>query len=85
MNFTNVGYYLNEGFKYGSRACCGAGPYKGIPCYRAISSVCANASEYVFWDFAHPTQALNVVLATKLWSGSFPDVVPTNLEHLFSL
>ncbi|MCO5576394.1 hypothetical protein L7F22_030204 [Adiantum nelumboides] len=76
---------VEYGFKYAAEACCGAGPHKGLPCYRAISSVCANASEYLFWDFAHPTEALNTLLANKYWRGAYPEVSSMNLQEMFAL
>lgn len=90
LNAFDVIYAIIEnpvahGFEYGSIACCGAGPYRGVPCYQAISSVCENASQYVFWDFAHPTQAINAVIANKFWAGSPPDVSPINVQQLAAL
>lgn len=74
------------GIIYGSTACCGTGLYRGLPCYNSdVSTVCVNASEYVFWDFAHPTQTVNEILANRFWAGSPPDVMPMNVLQLSGL
>jgi hypothetical protein len=74
------------GFVYGLEPCCSTGPLGGAPlCNEVLSSICANASQHVFWDFAHPTQATNELVAHRLWSGSPPDVFPINLQQLSML
>lgn len=71
------------GFVYGHQACCGAGPYGGVPCLsKSFTKVCKNTSEYVFWDMAHPTSAFNTLVANTFWAGEPPDVLPFNLLHL---
>jgi phospholipase/lecithinase/hemolysin len=47
--------------------------------------LCGNASEYVFFDFAHPSERANQQLAELMWSGT-PDITtPYNLKALFEL
>ncbi|KAE8077002.1 hypothetical protein FH972_015612 [Carpinus fangiana] len=78
------------GFKEGRIACCGSGPYRGINSCGGKRSVerfelCGNASEYVFFDFAHPSERANQQLAELMWSGT-PDITtPYNLKALFEL
>ncbi|PPD72614.1 hypothetical protein GOBAR_DD30474 [Gossypium barbadense] len=54
------------------RACCGTGLLEtSILCNQHSIGTCSNASQYVFWDGFHPTEAANQILADKLFkSGS---------------
>ncbi|MCO5583187.1 hypothetical protein L7F22_037095 [Adiantum nelumboides] len=72
------------GFKNTTFACCGSGRFNAWPTcsVRGLFKVCDDASKYVFWDFVHPTTAVNKLAAVKFWSGSFPDVSPYNLKQL---
>lgn len=72
------------GFEVASTSCCGSGKYNGLPTCGLlnVSFVCTDASKYVFWDFVHPTAAVNKIVADRFWSGSFPDVNPLNLRSL---
>lgn len=66
--------------------CCSTGPLGGLPlCNTYISSICKDASKYVFWDFAHPTQRINMILAKRFFVGSPPDVQPINIQDLSKL
>ncbi|KAK2987357.1 hypothetical protein RJ640_023658, partial [Escallonia rubra] len=76
------------GLKEGKGACCGSGPYRGINSCggkRGISEykLCANASEYVFFDSNHPTEAANYQVAKLIWSGNRTISWPYNLKKLF--
>ncbi|XP_058215585.1 GDSL esterase/lipase At5g45960-like [Rhododendron vialii] len=47
---------FDYGFTEVSKGCCGTGLYEiGILCNQT-TPVCADASKYVFWDAAHPTE-----------------------------
>lgn len=72
------------GFENVNTACCGSGRYGGLPTcgFRNVSVVCEDASKYVFWDFVHPTAAMNKIAAHQFWTGSFPEVNPFNLKEL---
>ncbi|KAK2970479.1 hypothetical protein RJ640_023662 [Escallonia rubra] len=77
-------YGLNEG----KSACCGLGPYRGINSCggkRRIAEykLCTNASEYVFFDSGHPTEAANDQIAKLIWSGNRTIAWPYNLKKLF--
>lgn len=51
------------GFEETSRGCCGSGLVEmGSMCNR-MSSLCSDASKYMFWDCVHPTQAVYQFLA----------------------
>lgn len=56
-----------NGFKEARRACCGTGRVEtAILCNKYSPGTCANASEYVFFDSVHPSQAANQILANGL-------------------
>ena len=55
------------GFFEARKACCGTGLLEtSILCNHKSIGTCANASEYVFWDGFHPSEAANKVLADDL-------------------
>ncbi|CAI8596132.1 unnamed protein product [Vicia faba] len=55
------------GFFESRRACCGTGLLEvAIFCNRISVGTCTNASEYVFWDSFHPTEATNKYLIDYL-------------------
>nr|XP_023887254.1 GDSL esterase/lipase 1-like [Quercus suber] len=77
------------GFMEGKIACCGSGPYRGLPSCggkRSVGSeyeICGKTSDYVFFDAAHPTEKAYQQLSELIWSGA-PNVVgPYNLKTLF--
>ena len=56
-----------NGFFEARKACCGTGLIEvSILCNKKSIGTCANASEYVFWDGFHPSEAANKVLADEL-------------------
>ncbi|XP_059456465.1 GDSL esterase/lipase 1-like [Corylus avellana] len=78
---------LKYGFKEGKMACCGTGPYRGIPSCGGKRSVkeyelCGNASEYLFFDSAHPSEKANEQLAKLFWNGNLDVTWPYNLKAL---
>ncbi|KAH7444027.1 hypothetical protein KP509_02G061100 [Ceratopteris richardii] len=78
-----VTYPMKYGFLYGFQPCCGYTENRVIPvCNNRSTAVCEMAAEHVFWDFAHPTEAFNLVLARTFWEGSSPNVYPMNLQEL---
>ncbi|MCE0482411.1 hypothetical protein HAX54_041180 [Datura stramonium] len=57
----------DNGFFEARKACCGTGLLEtSILCNANSPGTCANASEYVFWDGFHPTEAANKVLSDDL-------------------
>ncbi|KAF3952618.1 hypothetical protein ACB098_11G157800 [Castanea mollissima] len=76
------------GFTEGKIACCGTGPYKGIPSCGGRKTVkeyelCENISDYVFFDSGHPTEKAYQQFAELLWSGTPNITGPYNLKTLF--
>lgn len=57
----------DNGFAEARRACCGTGVIEtAVLCNPRSIGTCANATQYVFWDSFHPTQAANELLASAL-------------------
>ncbi|XP_062104560.1 GDSL esterase/lipase At5g22810-like [Humulus lupulus] len=58
-----------NGFSEARRGCCGSGLLEtSLLCNRRAIGTCNNASEYVFWDAYHPSEAANKILANALIS-----------------
>lgn len=56
-----------SGFAEARRACCGTGLLEtSILCNPKSVGTCNNATEYVFWDGFHPTEAANKILSDNL-------------------
>ncbi|KAK9939931.1 hypothetical protein M0R45_016611 [Rubus argutus] len=59
----------DNGFSEARRACCGTGLLEtSILCNAKSIGTCSNASQYVFWDGFHPSEAANKILADDLLS-----------------
>lgn len=58
----------NYGFKEATRGCCGTGAIEttSFLCNPKTPGTCSNATQFVFWDSVHPSQAANQVLADAL-------------------
>lgn len=57
----------DNGFAEARKACCGTGLVEtSFLCNSKSPGTCKNASEYVFWDGFHPTEATNRILADDL-------------------
>ncbi|KAI3688135.1 hypothetical protein L1987_81843 [Smallanthus sonchifolius] len=55
------------GFFEARKACCGTGLVEtSYLCNKKSPGTCKNASEYVFWDGFHPSEAANKILADDL-------------------
>lgn len=56
------------GFAEARRGCCGSGLVEttSLLCNPKSIGTCANASQYVFWDSVHPSEAANQILADAL-------------------
>nr|GFD12441.1 GDSL esterase/lipase At5g22810-like [Tanacetum cinerariifolium] len=55
------------GFFEARKACCGTGLVEtSFLCNKESPGTCKNASEYVFWDGFHPSEAANKLLADDL-------------------
>ncbi|MQL76969.1 hypothetical protein Taro_009381 [Colocasia esculenta] len=55
------------GFKISETSCCNVDSTVGGLCLPS-STLCANRSEYVFWDAFHPTDAANAVIAQRMFA-----------------
>ncbi|KAI5080745.1 hypothetical protein GOP47_0003928 [Adiantum capillus-veneris] len=55
------------GFKYGDKACCGAGKFNGNVLCLPILKPCPDRDSYVFWDCFHPAEAANKKFAHFLF------------------
>ncbi|ERM93993.1 hypothetical protein AMTR_s00136p00069360 [Amborella trichopoda] len=56
-----------SGFAEARKACCGTGIIEtSFLCNPKSPGTCSNATQYVFWDSVHPSQAANQVLADSL-------------------
>ncbi|KAI8014321.1 GDSL esterase/lipase [Camellia lanceoleosa] len=57
----------DSGFFESRRACCGTGTIEtSMLCNASSVGTCSNATQYVFWDGFHPSEAANQVLASAL-------------------
>ncbi|GAB4859710.1 hypothetical protein Ancab_011189 [Ancistrocladus abbreviatus] len=57
----------DNGFVEARRACCGTGLLEtSFLCNSKSPGTCKNATEYVFWDGFHPTEAANKILSDDL-------------------
>ncbi|XP_059646774.1 GDSL esterase/lipase At5g03820-like [Cornus florida] len=62
----------DNGFFESRRACCGTGTIEtSLLCNSRSIGTCSNATEYVFWDGFHPSEAANQVLAQDLLEQGF--------------
>ncbi|KAL3631962.1 hypothetical protein CASFOL_024946 [Castilleja foliolosa] len=57
-----------NGFTEATRGCCGTGRVEttSLLCNPKSIGTCTNATEYVFWDSVHPSEAANQILADSL-------------------
>lgn len=56
------------GFTEATKGCCGTGAVEttSLLCNPHSVGTCKNASQYVFWDSVHPSEAANQILADSL-------------------
>ncbi|KAI3978198.1 hypothetical protein MKX01_013029 [Papaver californicum] len=57
-----------NGFTEAKKGCCGTGTVEttSFLCNVKSPGTCSNATQYVFWDSVHPSQAANQILADSL-------------------
>ncbi|PWA43567.1 SGNH hydrolase-type esterase domain-containing protein [Artemisia annua] len=77
------------GFKDGETACCGSGPFRGKNSCggkRGTTEyeLCDNATEFLFFDSAHPSEQASQQIAEMFWKGDSKVTAPYNLQALFS-
>ncbi|CAM8986304.1 unnamed protein product [Rhodiola kirilowii] len=63
----------NFGFSEAAKGCCGTGVVETtiFLCNPKSVGTCSNATQYVFWDSVHPSEAANQVLADTLITQGF--------------
>ncbi|KAI8546196.1 hypothetical protein RHMOL_Rhmol07G0098400 [Rhododendron molle] len=76
---------LLYGFNVTADACCGLGPYRGWMMCLTPEMACSNASNHIWWDQFHPTDAVNEILADNVWSGLHTEICyPMNLQNMIA-
>ena len=63
MNNNKLMVLVCEGFTQTQRGCCGTGLLEVGPLCNSVELTCPDASEYLFWDSIHPTEAGYKVIA----------------------
>lgn len=60
--------FVLSGFLVANRGCCGIGKVETttLLCNPKSIGTCKNATQYVFWDSVHPSEAANQILADSL-------------------
>nr|GMC84545.1 GDSL esterase/lipase 1-like [Ipomoea batatas] len=77
------------GVKNATTACCGSGPWRGLPSCGGKRSqlteyeLCEDPGDYLFFDHGHPTEKCNRQFATSLWNGVPKVVRPYSVKSLF--
>ncbi|CAA7057709.1 unnamed protein product [Microthlaspi erraticum] len=56
-----------SGFSEATKGCCGTGTVEttSLLCNSKSVGTCSNATQYVFWDSVHPSEAANEILASS--------------------
>ncbi|KAJ8770013.1 hypothetical protein K2173_009096 [Erythroxylum novogranatense] len=75
----------NNGFSVLDQGCCGIGKNGGLITCLPFLTPCEDRNKYIFWDAFHPTEAVNILLGKKSFSGDTAVVYPMNIEQLASL
>lgn len=74
---------LGSGFNVTADACCGLGEYGGWIMCISSEMACSDASNHIWWDQFHPTEAVNAILADNIWNGLHTKMCyPMNLEEM---
>nr|GMC79841.1 GDSL esterase/lipase 1-like [Ipomoea batatas] len=91
--FTVVNNAIDHPSRYGLKeaktACCGSGPYRGLPSCGGERrqfkeyELCKDVGDYLFFDFVHPTEKFNQLTATLLWNGDPNIVRPYSVKSFF--
>ncbi|KAM7531419.1 hypothetical protein LguiB_034829 [Lonicera macranthoides] len=73
------------GFNVTTDACCGYGRYRGWIMCIAPAMACSNASNHIWWDQFHPTDAVNKILAENVWSSLHTEMCyPMDLRDMLA-
>ncbi|GLT90755.1 hypothetical protein SLE2022_086730 [Rubroshorea leprosula] len=71
------------GFNVTADACCGLGKYKGWIICVSPEMACRNATNHIWWDQFHPTDAVNAILADNVWNSLHTEMCfPMSLEGM---
>lgn len=74
-----------SGFDVTTDACCGLGKYGGWIMCISSDMACINASNHIWWDQFHPTDAVNEILADNVWSSMHTSMCyPMNLQEMIA-
>ncbi|KAL7589404.1 GDSL esterase/lipase At5g33370 [Lactuca sativa] len=74
------------GFETSKTACCGLGPYNGIPgSCNPSSNLCNNRDKFVFWDSFHPTERASRLIVEQMMNGTDEYMKPMNLTTIMYL
>lgn len=66
--------------------CCEVGSSDGLGTCLSLKAPCLNRAEYVFWDAFHPTEAVNIITATRSYNARSPfDAYPVDIYSLAQL
>ncbi|XAR55659.1 Triacylglycerol lipase [Bertholletia excelsa] len=77
--------HSSYGFKVVDKGCCGIGRNRGQISCLPFQIPCENRKEYVFWDAFHPTEAVNIIMGKKAFSGDQRSAFPMNIQQLADL
>ncbi|MBA0700575.1 hypothetical protein Goari_022732 [Gossypium aridum] len=70
--FDMINYPQQYGFVEIKRGCCGTGIIEALFLCNAMTPICRNPSEFLFWDCIHPSQQAYIYLANYI----IEEVVP---------
>ncbi|XP_045808354.1 GDSL esterase/lipase At1g71250-like [Trifolium pratense] len=70
------------GFNVSDTACCGIGRNKAQINCLPMANPCSNRDQYVFWDPFHPTQAVDKIMASQVFSGPPSVCYPINVLQM---
>ncbi|GMQ02008.1 hypothetical protein CsSME_00048439 [Camellia sinensis var. sinensis] len=73
------------GFSVINKGCCGIGRNSGQITCLPLQTPCSDRNQYVFWDAFHPTEAVNIIMGRKSFSGDQSVAYPMNIEQLAKL
>lgn len=80
-----MSYVFFSGFNVTADACCGLGKYRGWIMCLAPDMACGNASNHIWWDQFHPTDAVNEILAENIWNSLHTKMCfPMNLKEMMT-
>lgn len=84
--YSALGDILNNPSSYGftvvDRGCCGLGMNRGQITCLPFAIPCSDRDQHVFWDAFHPTQAVNLILARRAFTGPPSDCYPINIQQM---